>query len=472
MKDKKNVVWWPAVKNPDHIEKFGGYEYFQYSRNTWEYWCERNDVLFVPFEVPVEKDLFRYRINWQKAIFLFDELERMNINYDQIALVDSSFMIKWDAPNFFDMTDRRFTAWRDIDNMRWIHDSIQGYKDIFQPHMTQLSDARGVHKFDNTKYVNSGFMVFNEEHKDIFTSFKDFYIDNIDEFIMLQDEKVKKGTEQTPMNYWLQINQVDINLDLPMAFKLTHLPRKGLFIHNWQLEAQNTNEDVTPFYIKYGYNFSFNGMPKDQRNDVMKKTWDFIKENYNQDMIKYYKILNTMPHKDTAKYTTSRKFKEDIIKTFSDKKFKDLTMMEMGSCQGNSTVVYSSVFKKVYAVEKDKWNIEQAEIKCANLDNVEFINTDVYLENWNFPQVDVIMIDAGHTYDHVVHDIKKIMDYFDNPIIIMDDYGNPNVEIKRAIDEAIGSGLVTKKSHIGEVIGFKTAAGWSMNDREGVILNG
>ena len=47
------------------------------------------------------------------------------------------------------------------------------------------------------------------------------------------------------------------------------------------------------------------------------------------------------------------------------------------------------------------------------------------------------MIDAGHTYEHVVHDIQKVMNYFDNPIIIIDDYGNPNVEIKRAIDEAI-----------------------------------
>ena len=53
---KKNVVWWPAVRNPDHDDKFGGYEYFQYSRNTWEYWCKKNDVLFVPFEEPVEQE--------------------------------------------------------------------------------------------------------------------------------------------------------------------------------------------------------------------------------------------------------------------------------------------------------------------------------------------------------------------------------------------------------------------------------
>ena len=437
------------------MSKYGGYDYFQYSKNTWEYWCERNDCFFVPFTKPVEEDLFRYRINWQKAIFLFDELERQGIEYDQIALVDSSFMIRHDAPNFFEMTDRRLTAWRDMDNMRWIYESIQGYKNIFNGF-----------ELDMSKYVNSGFMIFNEEHKELFQRFKQFYLDNTDKLIKLQDEIVKKGTEQTPMNYWLQTNDVDINIDLPLPFKLTHLQRKELFNHNWQLK-----EDTTPFFIKYGYNYSFNGIPKDNRTNIMKQTWDLIKENYNHDEIKYDKILDRMPHKDTAKYTTSRNFKKDIMKTFSDEKFKDLTMMEIGSCQGNSTVVYSSVFKKVYGVEKNSWNIEQAKKKCKDIDNVEFIQKDIYTEEWDFPQVNVVMIDAGHTYEHVVHDIQKVMNYFDNPIIIMDDYGNPNVEIKRAIDEAINSGLVTKGPHIGEVSGFKTAAGWVMNDKEGIILN-
>ncbi len=422
---KKNVVWWPAVVNTEHTEKYGGYEYFQYSRNTWEYWCERNDCLFVPFTEPVEKDLFKYRVNWQKAIFLFDELERRNIEYDQVALVDSSFMIRWDTPNFFELTDRRFTAWRDMDNMRWIYESIQGYKDIF----------RGF-ELDMTKYVNSGFMVFNEKHKDLFNNFKQFYIDNIEEFVKLQDEVVKKGTEQTPMNYWLQTNNIDINTDLPLPFKLTHLQRKELFNFNWQL-----NEDKTPFFIKYGYNCSFNGIPKDNRTKLMQQTWDMIKSRYNYDEIKYDKILDLMPHKDTAKYTTSRKFKRDILKTFTHKKYKDLTMIELGSCQG-----------------KDR-------------DNVEFIQKDIYTEEWDFPQVDVVMIDAGHTYEHVKYDIPKVMDYFNKPIIIMDDYGNPKVEIQKAIYEIVTTGTVSLDAFIGEKRGFKTAAGWTMNDREGCILN-
>ena len=128
---KKNIVWWPAIKNSDHNEKYGGYDYFKYSRKTWEYWCKKNNCLFIPFEIPVEKDLNKFRVNWQKAIFVFDELDRMGVEYDQIALVDSSFMIRWDAPNFFELTNHEFTVTRDMDNMRWIYESIQGYKNIF-----------------------------------------------------------------------------------------------------------------------------------------------------------------------------------------------------------------------------------------------------------------------------------------------------------------------------------------------------
>jgi hypothetical protein len=188
---KQNVVWWIGIKNEELSDKYGGFDYFEYSRKTWESWCKKNDVLFVPFEEPVEENLFKYRVNWQKAIFVFDEMDRRGIDYNQIALVDSSAMIKWDAPNFFDMTDNRFTAWVDNDNLKWIYESIQGYKPYFDD------------------------------------------------------------------------------------FELTHLHRKEMFSYNWQL-----NEDKTPFFIKYGYVWFFNGIPKNERTNMMKQLWDFIKGQY------------------------------------------------------------------------------------------------------------------------------------------------------------------------------------------------
>ena len=146
-------------------------------------------------------------------------------------------------------------------------------------------------------------------------------------------------------------------------------------------------------------------------------------------------------------------------------------MIELGSCQGNSTLIYSNVFKKVYGVEKDSWNIEQSTNRCKDRDNVEFIKKDIYTEDWNFPQADVVMIDAGHTYQHIIHDVEKAVNYFNNPIIILDDYGNPKTDIKKAIDELIDNQVLSLHTHIGEQSGFKTAAGWVMNDREGGIFN-
>ena len=101
---KKNIVWWPAVVNKDHTDKYGGYEYFQYSRNTWEYWCERNNCLFVPFTESVEKDLNRYRVNWQKILFVFDELEKRNIEYIIINpefFIDQYVISKQEIENFY-----------------------------------------------------------------------------------------------------------------------------------------------------------------------------------------------------------------------------------------------------------------------------------------------------------------------------------------------------------------------------------
>lgn len=450
---KKNVIWWPAVKNKDHSDKYGNFDYFEYSRKTWEFWCKKNDVLFVPFEEPVEQDLYEYRINWQKAIFVFDELERRGIEYDQIALVDSTVMVKWDCPNFFELTDRKFTVTRDIDNMSWTRDSIIGYKDFFDGF-----------ELDSTKYFRSGFMVFNEIHRDLFQDLKSFYIENKTDFIKLQDETVRKGNDQTPINYWVQKNNVDLKF-LPQALWMcSHLHRKEMLSHNWQI-----NEDKTPFFIKYANNWMFNGIPKDQRTSLMSQTWELVKNNYTLDDTEF--LLNSVNHKDTFKNATSRKFKKDLIEFFSDDKYKDMSLVEHGACHGDTTKIFSSIFKKVYAYDWAQENVDRIKKKCTSCDNVEVTVMDVVKDEWKFPEAQVVFVDASHDYPQVAIDIQKTLDYFDNPIIIMDDYGNPNNRnIRMSIDEKIKEGKIKIRKLIGEDVGYKTKAGWEMIDREGVIL--
>ena len=118
-------------------------------------------------------------------------------------------------------------------------------------------------------------MIFNETHKEFFDSLKKMYLDNKKTFCKLQDEVVRKGNDQTPINYWLQMNNIELNLDLPFVYNLTHIHRKEMLKHNWQL-----NEDQIPFFVKYGYVWRFNGIPKDQRTNLMSQVWNFVGNRY------------------------------------------------------------------------------------------------------------------------------------------------------------------------------------------------
>jgi len=126
---------------------------------------------------------------------------------------------------------------------------------------------------DINKYFCSSFVIFNKSHRELFMKFKDKYMKNADEFIGLQ-KTVRRGTCQTPLNYVVQMSDIDVNF-LPIPYRLSHLPRKDLLSYNWQLD-----EDKTPFFIKYGYVWFFSGFDKRVRNELMDQTWDIVKGNY------------------------------------------------------------------------------------------------------------------------------------------------------------------------------------------------
>ena len=446
---KKNVIWWPALKNPNHLDKYGGFEYYEYSRKSWEYWCKKNNCIFVPFTEPIENDFTECRPQWQKCLYVFDELDRLGIEFDQIALMDSTAIVKWDCPNFFDLTERKFVGLRDDDNLRWVYESIRGYKEVFNDY-----------ELDHTKYINSGFMIFNESHRDFFKSLKELYLDKKDTFIRLQDQDVRKGNDQTPVNYWLQINNIEMKLDLPMAYNLRHMGRKEMFGVNWQLK-----EDNRPYFLKYGYIWRFTGIPKDQRSDIMGQVWDLIKHNYDEDF-----ILNRIENKSENKSTTSRRFKEDILRIFGDG-YKDKTILELGCHQGNTTRAYAECFGKVIAVERDRHNFQKTKENCSDVNNVEFINIDVYDKNFQIPKVDVVHIDAGHSYEEVIYDINRFANKLDNPTFIFDDYGHEGETVRNAINAKLLDGTIKLVTHIGEDKGFVAANNKTFIGREGVICN-
>jgi len=446
---KKNVIWWPALKNPSHLEKYGNFDYYEYSRISWEYWCKKNNCIFVPFTEPIENNFIEHRPQWQKCLYVFDELDRLGIEFDQVGLMDSTAIVKWDCPNFFELTERKFVGLREDDNLRWVDESINGYKEVFDNY-----------EFDHTKYINSGFMIFNESHRDFFKSLKELYLEKKDTFIRLQDKDVRKGNDQTPVNYWLQINNIDMKLDLPMAYNLRHMNRKEMFGSNWQLK-----EDDRPYFLKYGYIWRFTGMPKEQRSSLMKQVWDLIKENYDDDF-----VLNVIENKSENKSTTSRKFKEDILRIFGEG-YKDKTILELGCHQGNTTRVYSECFGKVIAVERDGHNFQKTQENCSDVNNVEFINMDVYDKDFKIPNADVVHIDAGHTFEEVVYDINRASKQLNNPTFIFDDYGHEGTTVRDAINSKLADGTIKLITYIGEDRGFVAANNKTFIGREGIICN-
>lgn len=262
---KKNVVFLTSVKSVPHTTKFGGYNWMDISKKTWDYWCKKNDCLLYVYDTPASvKTGMEYRVTWQRWFDVFNQLDDNNIEFDKVFVVDATSMVRWDCPNFFELCDDRMTAWRDMANLNWIYYSIDGYKKMFDGF-----------DFDLSKYINCGSVIINENHREFLSDLKQFYDDNKNEIILHQDEYVKKGTDQTPFNYLLQMNDIDVNIELPRAFNVNHLPRGDWLSHNWQ-----DGDDKTPFFLKYIYIWRATGFPKDQREKFMLPVWDMIKENY------------------------------------------------------------------------------------------------------------------------------------------------------------------------------------------------
>jgi len=260
---RQDVVFWVGVKSQDPLlqEKHGGFRYLDISKQSWQYWCNKNDVLFYEYSNPLTKE---HKATWTRWMDVFDFLEKDGISFDKILVVDGSTIIKWDAPNFFNQCPSgKLTAFRSLENLNWVYQSIEGYKDLFSGY-----------GLDIFRYIDCGFQVFDISHKPFLQMLKEYYL-AYHPLIMHLEKTVKKGTDQTIYNYLLQIHEIPLNLQLSPAYNLNHLNRFDWFSYNWQL-----NTDLTTFFLKYGYIWKFSGFDRTKRFELMNTTWQSIKNNY------------------------------------------------------------------------------------------------------------------------------------------------------------------------------------------------
>ena len=209
------------------------------SKSSWEYWCKKyNHKLFIhEGENP-----------WLNLFNVFTILEKNNIEYNKIFIVNGSSIVKWDCPNIFELTDNRLGAWREMGDLGVIHKSIQSSNldiDIF-------------------KYVNYGSFIINKNHKGFFRKYE--YNNN--------DYKDNESF-QTMINYLLQSNSIDINMDISREYNLNHMLRYDWLSHNWQ-----DGQDKTNFFIKYAYIWRFDDLDNNKYTDISSQIWNSIKNQY------------------------------------------------------------------------------------------------------------------------------------------------------------------------------------------------
>lgn len=242
----KNLIYITAIDSES--TKVKNSDYAQYSIQSWNYWCKKNQVdLFVNRENKFNRPI------WNKSL-----VHEHGAEYDFIGVVDSDTIIHPNAPNIFErLNPDKFYGVNDLCDLNWLFSSINDRQKFF-PNV----------QMDLFKYLNAGVTFFSQKHLEIWKKFLTFVLENEPEIEKIQGG----GKEQTLLNFFLQQEKVEIELLNP-GWNLLSIHKKNMFTHNWQL-----NKDRVPHFIKYAYIWHFTGFPIEDRTRIMKETYNLIFE--------------------------------------------------------------------------------------------------------------------------------------------------------------------------------------------------
>ena len=82
----------------------------------------------------------------------------------------------------------------------------------------------------------------------------------------MQSQTLKKGYDQTPFNYFVINNNIDIEL-ISEKFNLSHLMGKQILNGG--------------YFIDMGYFWHFNGFPRQNQINMVSQIWNHVKDIYN-----------------------------------------------------------------------------------------------------------------------------------------------------------------------------------------------
>lgn len=246
----KNILFFTALKaNDPNMHK-----YQEWSLKTWKHYSKKHNCELVILQDPLYNVEYM-RPTWQRW-YVYDILEHNNIEYNQVALIDIDTMVHWDCPDIFELSDNRYTGVIDDLSIEWIFNSINGYQEYF-PNVNLQWD----------RYINNGILILPKEGgKEFCKKVVDFYLTNVESIRDKQHVSLKKGTDQTPVNF-LALDTFGENINyISKKFNMTHLYKTDAFI-----------DDI---YTKCSYIWHFNGIPREERDNWMRYTWEKNKNFY------------------------------------------------------------------------------------------------------------------------------------------------------------------------------------------------
>lgn len=172
--------------------------------------------------------------------------------------------------------------------------------------------------------------------------------------------------------------------------------------------------------------------------------------------------------------TTSFKFKTDFWNFFNHDNFKKISAVEFGTHKGQTTRIMSYLFDQVYTINFELARHDFAKNLNKDRSNIDYLVFNLYTENElviNDEQIEVIFIDAGHGYEHVISDIGRALKFKNLKYIVFDDYGLIS-DVKRAVDDFIelNQSFITIEKRIGHDTGHEFVGNRILKDSEGLII--
>ena len=244
----KNIVFMTAVEVPGMEHRSKPYAY---GKASFKNWCDKNGCeLVVLDELLHPHDVMK--INYHRY-YAFDILDNSGIEYDQILITDADAIIHPDTPNFFEMTDGKYSVTHADGSYDWVCRSLENYSKFMFNGKT----------FPLWNYFNAGFQVVNKEHRYLWDGLVDFYFKNKDRIIDMQT-KFSVGTDQPIINFLVNLSETETKI-FPYQYCMVDLYRKEILDENltftsvlpgiYQFNAIPDNHDAskTLYWMKKTY---------------------------------------------------------------------------------------------------------------------------------------------------------------------------------------------------------------------------